>query len=213
MPALPMPHRSPAPAPRIPLLPRRVLAAVQAMPPHMAVITVLSVSTPPVCLASGPTWDSCTAAACMAGLRPSVPMGSAGASLSRSKGQRQGKEGGMSPAAPWLSLPQMYTTAWAQGVCRRVAETLQDLEGFLSVSQAAGWPARMAVAVPDHAQRLPGHKAAQPMPSSAQCATTQGCSTSASNTRASPAQANTAPQCPGKGAGGWLLASLAETPL
>lgn len=52
------------------------------------------------------------------------------------------------------------------------------------------------------------------MPSSAQRTTTKGCSTSAGNSRASPARANTTSQCPGKGAGSWLSASLArDTPL
>lgn len=133
----------------------RVLAAVQAMPPCRAVVKVPSISTLPVCLAICPTWDSCTATACMAGLRPAVPMGSTGTWLSHSKGEPRGKEGGMSPAAPWLSLPQTYTTAWAKGVCRRAVEILQDPEGFLSTSWAASWPARSVAAVPVRAQCLP----------------------------------------------------------
>lgn len=154
----PCPAEALLPATRIPL-PPRVLAAVQAMPPHMAAITVLSVSTLPVCLAIGPTWDGCTAATCMAGLRPLVPAGGTGVLLSHSKGEPCGKEGGTSPAAPQLSLPQTHATAWAKGVCRRAVVTLQHPEGFLSMPWAAGWAACLVVAVPDHAQCLPRHKA------------------------------------------------------
>lgn len=157
VPSLPTPCRNPAPSSPHPSSPR-VLAVVQAMPPRTAVITALSVSTLPVCLTTSPTWDGCTAAACMAGLRPAVLVRSTGTSLSRSEGEPRGKEGGTSPAAPQLSLPQTYATAWAKGVCRRAAETLRDPEGFLNVSRAAGWPARSAVAVPVCAQCLPWHK-------------------------------------------------------